>query len=123
MVLALCGAELASGHHSGAMFDRDRTIPIEGVVREFLWTNPHASVKVEVAGSKGSEPVIWGIEMNGPNNLVHEGWKRTSLHNGDKVTFWINPLRGGQPGGWYVGVQLADGQKLGTTGKGTSPRD
>jgi hypothetical protein len=58
-------------------------------------------------------PVIWAIEMNAPNNLVHEGWKRTTLHVGDKVTVVVNPLRSGQPGGWYLSIRLPDGTTLG----------
>lgn len=98
------------------MFDRGRTIEINGVVKEFLWTNPHASFKVEVKDAKGGEPQLWLIEMNGVANLVHEGWKRSSIKPGDKVAVTINPLRDGRPGGWYVGITLADGAKLGTLG-------
>jgi hypothetical protein len=117
VAMALGSLGPAAAHHSGAMFDHERTIRIKGVVREFLWNNPHASIKVEVVAGPGAAPVIWAIEMNGPNNLVREGWKRTTLHAGDAVTFWINPLRSGLPGGWYVGVQLADGKTLGVTAK------
>ena len=100
-------------HHSGAMFDRSRTTTISGTVTEFNWTNPHSSFKVEVMNAEG-KPEIWAIEMNSPNNLVREGWKRTSIKAGDKVTVTINPLRDGQPGGWYVGIVLPDGSHLGT---------
>lgn len=99
-------------HHSGAMFDRERTITITGVVREFLWNNPHCSIKLEVT-QPGGEPALWAIEMNAPGNLQREGWKRTTLHGGDKVTLTVNPLRTGQPGGWYLGIRLADGTTLG----------
>ena len=102
----------AWAHHSGAMFDRERTISITGVVQEFLWNNPHSSIKVQIT-ERGSAPVIWAIEMNGPNNLVHEGWKRTTLKAGDKVTILVNPLRSGQPGGWYLSIRLPDGTTLG----------
>ena len=54
-------------HHSGAMFDKTRTIDISGVVKEFMWTNPHSSFKVEVKDD------TWLIEMNATSNLVHEG--------------------------------------------------
>jgi hypothetical protein len=100
------------------MFDRTRAVEISGVVREFLWTNPHASFKVEVQGAEG-EAQLWYIEMNGVANLVHEGWKRSSIKPGDKVTVTVNPLRGGKPGGWYLGITLANGATLGTT-SGTS---
>ena len=103
----------ASAHHSGAMFDRERIVSISGVVREFNWTNPHSSFKVEVAGEKSAQPVLWAIEMNAPANLLREGWKRTTLKPGDQVTVKINPLRDGSPGGSFVAVRLPDGTELG----------
>lgn len=99
-------------HHSGAMFDRNKEITISGVVSEFHWTNPHSSFKVEVPDNNG-KPVVWAIEMNGPNNIVRLGWKRTTIKKGDKVSVRINPLRNGQPGGWYLGITLPDGTVLG----------
>src|SRR5690349_16712955 len=60
----LVAAPPAWVHHSGAMFDRSRTIEISGVVKEFLWTNPHSSFKVEVPGANGAEAQVWSIEMN-----------------------------------------------------------
>jgi translation initiation factor IF-1 len=110
---ALGTTPAAWAHHSGAMFDRARTIEINGVVKEFLWINPHASFKVEVQDAQG-ETKLWYIEMNGVSNLVHEGWKRSTIKPGDKVTVTVNPLRDGRPGGWYLGITLANGTKLGT---------
>jgi hypothetical protein len=57
--------------------------------------------------------------MNGPSNLIHEGWKRSTLKPGDKVTVTINPLRDGRPGGWYVAITLPDGTTL--SGVGDDP--
>jgi hypothetical protein len=106
----------ASAHHSGAMFDMTKTVTISGTVQEFNWTNPHSSFKVLVANSAGTEDV-WAVEMGGPNNLVREGWKRTSLKPGDKVTVTVRPLRDGVPGGSYVAIVLADGTSLGDAPK------
>jgi hypothetical protein len=100
-------------HHSGAMFDRTKVVKIIGVVTEFNWSNPHSSFKVDVSDANGNIET-WAIEMNGPNNLVHEGWKRTSIKPGDKVSVIVNPLRDGRPGGWWVGIMLADGKFLGS---------
>lgn len=107
-------------HHSGAMFDRARTVEINGVVKEFSWTNPHSSFKVEVPSAQG-EPQLWAIEMNGVSNLVHEGWKRSTIKPGDKVTVTVNPLRDGRPGGWFVSITLPSGDKLGTTAAPSGP--
>ena len=100
-------------HHSGAMFDREKVITVTGTVTEFNWQNPHASFRVDVPNAKG-QLESWAIEMNSPNNLVHIGWKRSSIKAGDKVTVKISPLRDGRPGGLYIGITLADGKYLGT---------
>jgi hypothetical protein len=112
-IVFLAASAPAWVHHSGAMFDRTRVVTISGVVTEFVWSNPHSSFKVDVTGADGKVDT-WAIEMNGPNNLVHEGWKRTTIKPGDKVMVVVNPLRDGRPGGWYVGITLADGKSLGS---------
>lgn len=81
--------------------------------------NPHSSFKVSVKGADGAD-VVWAIEMNAPQNLVRQGWKRTTLKSGDKVSVVVHPLRDGQPGGSFVAVTLADGTKLGGSGPGQS---
>ena len=110
--VALLAAAPALAHHSFAMFDRQKEITLKGTVKEFQWTNPHSFIEIEVADDKG---VItpYSIEMNSPNNLVHAGWKRSTIKPGDKVTVKINPLRDGRPGGLYIGITLPDGKYLG----------
>jgi hypothetical protein len=104
-------------HHSGAMFDATKTQTISGKVVEFNWRNPHSSFKVEVTDAAG-KAVIWDVEMNTPQNLVLQGWKRTSLKKGDQVTAVVRPLRNGLPGGSFVSIKLADGTVLDGSGPG-----
>ena len=109
-VLLVAGSVFA--HHSPVMFDRSKKQTITGTVKEFVWTNPHASIQVEVANAQGGTDV-WGVEMNSPNNLVKQGWKSTLLKGGDKVSVVGNPLRTGEHGGIFVSIKLADGRVLG----------
>jgi hypothetical protein len=111
----------AAAHHSTAAFDLTRVVKIEGTVTQFRWINPHASFKVDGV-SQGDEPDgVWTVEMTAPNILINQGWTRTALKNGDKVTVYVNPLRNkvelndGSTGGLYVGVVLANGSTLGRT--------
>jgi hypothetical protein len=99
-------------HHSGAMFDTSKQVTVTGRISEFNWNNPHASFKVDVTNSDGVVEV-WAVEMGSPNNLIREGWKRTTIKPGDEVTVTVKPLRDGRPGGLYVGITLADGHSLG----------
>ncbi|HET9833478.1 MAG TPA: DUF6152 family protein [Vicinamibacterales bacterium] len=109
-VLLVAGSVFA--HHSPVMFDRSKKQTITGTVKEFVWTNPHASIQVEVMNGQGGTDV-WGVEMNSPNNLVKQGWKSTLLKGGDKVTVVGNPLRAGEHGLLFLSIKLADGRVLG----------
>ena len=110
-VLLVAGSALA--HHSPVMFDRSQKKTITGTVKEFVWTNPHASIQVDVVNAQGATEV-WGVEMNSPNNLVKQGWRSNSVKFGDKVAVVINPLRtAGEHGGIFVSIKLPDGRVLG----------
>jgi hypothetical protein len=113
----LAAATAALAHHSGAMFDATREQTLVGTITEYNWVNPHSSFKVSVKGADGAD-VVWAIEMNAPQNLVRQGWKRTTLKSGDKVSVVVHPLRDGKPGGSFVAITLADGTKLGGSGPG-----
>lgn len=115
----------AGAHHSTAAFDNSRVIKIEGTITQFRWINPHASIKIDGVSAGDAPDGLWTVEMTAPNVLINEGWTRTALKIGDKVTMYVNPLRNqvvlndGSTGSLYVGVVLADGKTLGRTdGKG-----
>ena len=112
LALAAALAVPASAHHSYAMFDMNRTVALDAQVTRFKWQNPHAFIEADVAAPGGATE-HWAIEMTSPNNLAQEGWKRTSLKQGDRVRIWVHPLRSGARGGSYAGVRLADGSTLG----------
>jgi hypothetical protein len=109
-VAALAVAAPALAHHSFAMFDQKKVMTLAGTVHEFQWTNPHAWIEMDVL-QKGKAQ-RWSIELNSPNNLKRQGWKRDSLKPGDKVTVRIAPLRSGQHGGLFLDVKLPNGSVL-----------
>jgi hypothetical protein len=111
MVAALLGMP-AAAHHSFAMFDQSKTVTLKGTVTEFQWTNPHSFIELDAPGA-GGKMEHWGIELNSPNNLTRQGWRRSSLKPGDVVTITINPLRNGMKGGLFNTVVLPDGRVLG----------
>ncbi|WEK45914.1 MAG: DUF6152 family protein [Candidatus Andeanibacterium colombiense] len=100
----------ALAHHSFAMFDQKKVMTLKGTVTEFQWTNPHSFLEIDVPS--GGKIQHWSIELNSPNNLKRQGWLRTSIKGGDKVTVRINPLRDGKPGGLFLDVVLPGGKVL-----------
>ena len=126
VLLAICAWPTAA-HHSTAVFDNSKVVRIEGTITQFRWINPHASIKLE-GKAEGWPDGLWTVEMTAPNVLINQGWKRTSIKNGDEVVMFVNPLReaftldDGSQGGLYVGIILADGTTLGRVdggGQGT----
>jgi hypothetical protein len=103
----------ALAHHSFAMFDRNAQVEIEGVVKEFQFTNPHSWIQVIVTPADGGAPKEWSIEALSPNVLGRAGWKKNTLKSGDRIKLLINPLRDGNAGGNLLLVTLPDGTRLG----------
>jgi hypothetical protein len=95
-------SDVAVGHHSVVMFDREHPIQLIGVVREFKFTNPHAFIALEVTG-KDALPVIWNLEGDSVNSLRWDGWSSQTLKPGDELRITVEPLRSGAPGGvWHA---------------------
>jgi hypothetical protein len=111
-VIAAAMVALGAAHHSPVMFDRTVTKTLVGTVVEFAWTNPHASIQLDVPNEKGGAD-RWGVELGSPNSMVKTGWRSSILKPGDKVTVVVNPLKSGEFGGIFVSITLADGRKLG----------
>ena len=111
-VLGLLLAGPVQAHHAFAMFDTNREVMLEGVVKEFQWTNPHTWVQLLVKDPAGKD-VEWSIEGSSPTNLARFGWSRSSLKTGDHVLVVIHPLKDGAIGGSLVKISV-NGQVVGS---------
>lgn len=117
--LAVCAIP-AVAHHSFAMFDAAKTVVLEGAVKEFQWTNPHAWIMLNVPNQQG-QAEQWAIELNGPSGLARDGWKPKTLTPGMNVSVTIHPLRDGTNGGQFLQVKLPDGTQMGRGGIAPAP--
>lgn len=101
----------ASAHHSFAMFQKDKVIAIEGIVRRFGWTNPHVFIALDVTGKQG-EIVQYKVESASINMLMRQGWKPNAIKVGDRIKVTLNPLKNGQHGGLLIEATLPSGAVL-----------
>src|ERR1700693_470778 len=101
----------AVAHHSFAMFDANAKVTLDGTVKEFQWTNPHAWILLTVA--KEGQAQEWAIELNGPSGLARQGWRPENLNAGMPVKMQIHPLRDGTNGGQFLDITLPDGTHMG----------
>lgn len=97
-----------AAHHSTTIFDRDKTLPISGTVKELRWANPHVAIVIENTDSKGAAAGLWVVELASPSSLVRSGWTRNAVKPGDKITADVHPLRDGSKGGALRRITLVE---------------
>jgi hypothetical protein len=108
-IIVLTGS--AAAHHSATMFEQTRTITVEGVVKEFQYTNPHSWLLVDVTGKDG-KVTTWGFEAEGPSTLQRAGIRPSTFPVGSKITITGRPMKDGQPAAIWTVAVTADGKKF-----------
>jgi hypothetical protein len=112
--LAAASAHPAAAHHSFALFNAQKTVALEGTVKDFQWTNPHVWIQLIVTDASGKD-VEWSIEAASASSLARQGWSRQTLKPGDHVTVVVHPLKDGTDGGSLVSASV-NGQPIGSRG-------
>jgi hypothetical protein len=97
-------------HHSGAMFEKEKTVTVEGVVKEFQYTNPHSWLLVDVTDKNG-KVTTWGFEAEGPSTLQRAGIRPSEFPVGTKLTITGRPMKDGRPAAIWESAVRADGKK------------
>ena len=111
-LVVLLATDLATAHHSSAMFDKATIVEVTATVREFQWTNPHIWIQVIIKTDDG-EMEEWSIEGLGPNSLFRKGWRPNSFSPGDIIEIKFNPMQDGSKAGGFIGARFADGSTIG----------
>src|SRR5437016_13224377 len=91
----LAGAGSAFAHHSfTAAYESGKRVEIEGVVKEFVWRNPHSFVRIDVTNKEGKTET-WNLEWGSSTQLSAAKFPvtRTSLKFGDRIVAIGEPGR------------------------------
>jgi len=84
-VALAAGADQAFAHHSfSSTYDSSKKVEIDGVVKEFLWRNPHSFMRIDVTGKDG-DVKTWTLEWGSTNDLTQAKITRTTLRPGDRL--------------------------------------
>ncbi len=73
-------------HHSGAAFDPNLRVNVEGVVTKVEWTNPHVWIYMNVKDPATGETTNWGAELGPPHGLQRTGWRRENMQIGTQIS-------------------------------------
>jgi hypothetical protein len=97
MLVVACSSVLA--HHGNVAYDEQHPTTIAGNVTEFVWSNPHCQIYLDVKNDKG-DVVAWSVESQSPGILKRNGWTRDSIKVGDHITVTLVPAKSGAPVGF-----------------------
>jgi len=114
LIAALLGTSAstaASAHHSGAMFDQTQELTLSGTVKDFQWTSPHCWIQLLVSGANGAQE--WSVELGPPPVLYRQGWRATTIKDGDQIRVVVNPMKDGSHGGNFLSATNNGGQPIG----------
>jgi hypothetical protein len=102
----------ALAHHSATMFESEKTITVEGVVKQFQFTNPHSWLLVDVKDKNG-KVTTWGFEAEGPSTLQRAGIRPSDFSAGTKLKITGHPMKDGSPAAiWVDAVRVTDGKRF-----------
>jgi len=108
---ALAITPVAGAHHSGTMFDETKEVTLDGVVKEFQYTNPHSWLLVDITGADG-KVTTWGFEAEGPTTLMQMKVRRSDFAPGTKLKITGHPMKDGRPAAAWTKAIRADGTEF-----------
>ena len=86
---------MALAHHSfTAAYDNTKRVEVEGVVKEFVWRNPHSFVRIDVTTKDGATET-WNLEWGSSSQLSAAKYPvtRTTIKAGDRIVAGGEPRR------------------------------
>ena len=94
-------------HHGTAAFENEKKVTVKGTVTEWLWSNPHCLLGVDVKGDDG-KIVHWVGEVQNPVSMTNVGWSKAAIKVGDEVTITGYRAKDGSNSIWIGKIMLGD---------------
>jgi Family of unknown function (DUF6152) len=98
-------------HHGNAAYDTDKKLILKGTVSDWLWSNPHCLVQLDVTNESG-QVARWVLETENPSSMIRTGWTKDSMKVGDQVTATVTQVKDGKLVGRIIEIVLPSGEKL-----------
>ena len=117
LALTIGAVEVASAHHSFAMFDRATERVMSGEVLRWAFNSPHTAIYIRTDNDE-----VWAFEGSAPASLVTRSpaMNGFTFQPGDELTVVVCPLRDGRTGG-AIGIVIKDGEWYSPNDGGCGP--
>jgi hypothetical protein len=106
---AMGGVALQAHHAVAGIYDLNKEVVLEGRLKKLNFTNPHASIELEVPDKKVKGKVTdWKLTTASVQILTREGINKSSMKPGEPLKVTILPAKNGSPTGFIRNLQLGD---------------
>src|SRR5437762_14164789 len=106
-LMAGAGVAVQAHHAVAGVYDLNKEIVLEGRLKKLNFTNPHASIELEVPDKDG-KITDWILTTASITTLTREGINKTSMKPGVILKVTVLPARNGNPSGFIRNLQLGD---------------
>ena len=110
-LMLLLTAPLFAHHSFDTLFDRSKSIELNGTVSKLEWVNPHVSLQLDVKDA-GGKVTQWNCVFGSPNLVVAHGLSKEALSIGETITVNGAPARDGSNNANAITVKLPNNPKL-----------
>ena len=105
--LVRAGGALQAHHAVAGVYDLNKEVVLQGRLKKLNFTNPHASIELTVPNKDGTA-TDWLLTTASIQNLVRQGFNKTSIKPGDILKATILPAKNGNPAGFIRSLDLGD---------------
>ena len=114
------GVAVRAHHAVAGVYDLNKEIVLEGRLKKLNFTNPHASIELEVPDKKIKGKITeWKLTTASVQTLTREGINKSSMKPGEILKVTVLPAKNGNPAGFIRNLQLGDRNILLFFGDGT----
>ena len=107
-VFLMGGAALQAHHAVAGVYDLNKEVVLEGRLKKLNFTNPHASIELDVPNKQTKKVTTWLLTTASIQTLTREGINKTSMKPGEILKVTVLPARNGNPAGFIRNLQLGD---------------
>ena len=105
----MVGIGVQAHHAVAGVYDLNKEVVLEGRLKKLNFTNPHASIELEVPNKDAKKTTTtWILTTASTQNLTRQGVTKSAMKPGELLKVTILPARNGNPAGFIRTLQLGD---------------
>jgi hypothetical protein len=105
----ITGVAVQAHHAVAGVYDLNKEVVLEGRLKKLNFTNPHASIELEVPDKKIKGKIVeWKLTTASVQTLTREGINKSSMKAGEILKVTVLPAKNGNPAGFIRDLQLGD---------------